>query len=234
MLYSVSPYPENRALITAPTVDVISVANVKLALGITTSGQDNQITAALAAVVANIDPATGGWLGRALRPQTWELRLPSFYHHRRHRWQRWPSDAIELPYPPLISITSVKYDDVAGVEQTLTAVTDYRTLGSGSKGRQAVAPAYGKIWPQARADAETVRIRFQCGYANSPDVMPAAITQAVVLGVRMLLSNTAQNLYVSLDQVEGVGEKRYIVSAAANELLTGAMENLLLTYRANE
>jgi hypothetical protein len=64
--------------------------------------------------------------------------------------------------------------------------------------------------------------------------MPAAITQAVVLGVRMLLSNTAQNLYVSLDQVEGVGEKRYIVSAAANELLTGAMENLLLAYRAHE
>jgi hypothetical protein len=148
-------------------VDVISVANVKLALGITTSGQDNQITAALAAVVANIDPAIRrvAWPGASpadVGIAATELSIIT----AGIAGQRWPSDAIELPYPPLISITSVKYDDVAGVEQTLTAVTDYRTLGSGSKGRQAVAPAYGKIWPQARADAETVRIRFQSGYAQ--------------------------------------------------------------------
>jgi hypothetical protein len=61
--------------------------------------------------------------------------------------------------------------------------------------------------------------------------MPAAITQAVALGVRMLLSNVSQNLYLSHDRVDGVGEKRYIISAAANELLAGAMENLLSVYR---
>jgi uncharacterized phiE125 gp8 family phage protein len=210
-----------RALITAPTAAVISATDVKTALGISGTTQDGIINAALATVIGQLDPATGGWLGRALRPQTWELRLHGF-----------PNRGIQLPFPPLISVTSLKYDDTSGVEQTLVENTGFRVLGIGTKGKQVVAPLYNQIWPNARSDAESVRIRFQSGYAATPpDTLPAAITHAICLGVRMLLSDTAQNLYVSLDRVEGVGEKRYIVSTAANELLTGAMENLLSVYR---
>src|SRR5689334_14755400 len=89
-----------RALITAPTDDVMTLSDCKAALGISGTSQDTLITALLAAVVGQLDPASSGWLGRALRPQTWEFRLFGF-----------PSRGIDLPYPPLISVTSVKYDD---------------------------------------------------------------------------------------------------------------------------
>jgi uncharacterized phiE125 gp8 family phage protein len=211
-----------RVLITSPTDGVTTKAAVKSALGITDTSQDDMIDAALAAMVSQLDPATGGWLGRALRPQTWELRLRGF-----------PGDCpIDLPFPPLISITSVKYDDQGGSEYTLVEGTDYRILASGSKGKQAIAPPYLQLWPIARCDYESVRIRYQCGYALTPaDTMPAAIIQAVTLGVRGMLSNTA-NMFVQLDKVEGMGEKRYQVTAAAADIARTAIENLLGAYRS--
>jgi hypothetical protein len=223
----------SRALIAAPTAEVMTLADCKAALGITGTDKDNVLTAALAAVVSQLDPANGGWLGRALRPQTWELRLPSFWDHEHHH-RHYSQHAIALPFPKLISVVSVKYDDTAGVEQTLVEDTDFRVLGRGTLGKQAIAPLYRKYWPLARWDAESVRIRYQSGYSvasNADDELPSAILQAVALGVRLILSNAANNLYVSLDRVEGVSEKRYIVSAAVNELVRSTMADLLSTYR---
>jgi hypothetical protein len=119
-----------------------------------------------------LDPAAGGYLDRALRPQTWELRLESF-----------PCGEIILPFPPLIAITSVKYDDVAGTERTLTANTNYRTLGSGGTGKQSVAPPYNVVWPISRCYPESVRIRYSCGYDSTTDTMPVPIKQAIHLAV---------------------------------------------------
>jgi uncharacterized phiE125 gp8 family phage protein len=226
-MHSTHPTHGTRALITAPAAEEMTLADCKAALGISGTASDAMLTAALAAVIGQLDPASGGWLGRALRPQTWELRLPSFWEHdcRHHRY---PHLAIALPFPPLISITSVKYDDVAGVERTLALNTDFRILGAGTLGKQAIAPLYNGCWPTARCDAESVRIRFQSGYA---DDIPSSITQAIALGTRMLMSNGGANLYLTQDKVEGMGEKRYIVSTAANELVKTAMENLLSIYR---
>lgn len=218
-----------RVLITAPTADVVSLADCKAALGISTSGQDAMITAALAAVSQALDPATGGWLGRALRPQTWELRLSQF-----------PCGKIDLPYPVLTEVASVKYDDQAGVEQTLDIDTGYRVFGLGGHNKAYVAPAYNQSWPSARCDREAVRIRFVCGYAPavpaspgpaSADMLPAPIKQAIILSVRMILSNVERNLYLSSDKVDEIGEKRYVVSYVANELVKRASEGLLSAYR---
>lgn len=228
-----SHFRPSLALIEVPDEDVITVADVKSALGITTTTQDDMIEAALAAVISQIDPATGGWLGRALRPQTWEYRLAGFSSHKEHNhyWGVY-IDRIELPIPPLIEIVSVKYDDIGGVERTLVEDTDFRVLGSGTYGKQAIAPLYNGSWPTARYDAESVRIRFTAGYEDGEDPeLPKAITQAIILGVRSLVSSSAQNLFLSMDRVEGVGEKRYVVSSAANDLIRSAMQNLLSTYR---
>jgi hypothetical protein len=234
-----SRHTGSRALITPPTAAVMTLEACKAALGIVGAGQDAILAAALNATVAQLDPAEGGWLGRALRPQTWELRLPGFVDHG-CRHPRYDAGAIALPYPKLISIESFKYDDAGGTERTLALNTDFRILGAGTFGKQAVAPLYNRCWPIARCDAESVRIRFQCGYAaavdadpgpEAADELPASIPLAIALGVRMLISNAGANLYLALDRVEGVGEKRYAVTAAANELLQTAMQNLLSTCR---
>jgi hypothetical protein len=130
-----------RALITAPIADVLSLDACKVALDISGTDQDGILTAALKASVGQLDPASGGWLGRALRSQTWELRLPGFYGHHRHDHRHFGHpQAIPLPYPPLISVVSIKYDDAGGTEHTLVESTDFRVLGVGTLGKQAVAP----------------------------------------------------------------------------------------------
>lgn len=208
----------SRALITAPDDDVLSVADCKSMLGITGAGQDDMIEAAIGAVIATLDPAFGGSLGRALRPQTWEFRLWGF-----------PIRGIDLPFPPLISIVSVTYTDQNGVDQTLVEGTGFRVLGLGTRGKQAIVPLYQNVWPNTRSDAESVRIRYTCGYSG--DDLPKPIIHAVGLAVRSLLSSSERNLYQSQEIVPGVRERRWIVSDVANNLIQTACDNLLSTYR---
>jgi uncharacterized phiE125 gp8 family phage protein len=217
-------------LITAPTVDVVTLAECKTGLGIAGAGQDAMLPGLIAAAAGVLDPAWGGWLGRALRPQTWELQLSGFPD----------CEQIKLPYPPLMSVDSVKYDNGVGVEQTLALGAGYRVFGLGGHRKAAISPPAGGSWPAARCDRGSVRIRFTAGYPvaagadpgpEAPEKMPAPLKQAVLLGVRMLLSSVERNLFLSEDTVEGVGTKRYVVSDAANKQIEAATGSLLANYR---
>lgn len=160
-------------LITAPTADVVTLSEAKAHLRVDHADDDGMIAAMIGAAVASLDPASNGWLGRALRPQTWELRLPFF-----------PPEEIELPYPPLTSVTSIKYDTAAGVETTMIVNTDYRIFGLNGHHKASIAPAYNGSWPTPRDDRETVRIRYVAGYAATPtDLLPAPIKAAILLMV---------------------------------------------------
>jgi uncharacterized phiE125 gp8 family phage protein len=106
---------------------------------------------------------------RALAPQTLEVCLDS-----------WPcGNEIELPDPPLQSITSVKYKDSAGVETTLTANTDYIADTDSNAGR--IVLPYGKMWPSATLyTVNPIRIRYVAGYsAGNP--IPKTIMLAMLL-----------------------------------------------------
>jgi uncharacterized phiE125 gp8 family phage protein len=212
-------------LITAPTQDVITLEEAKVHLRVSGDGQDELIEALIAAVVAQIDPAGGGSLGRALRPQTWELRMPSFY--------ACDSSNIELPYPPLVSVVSFKYDDTTGVEQTLTEDTHFRVLNEGGLGKQHLAPLFNGSWPSCRADEESVRIRYSCGYDGevATDTLPAPIKQAAHLILRDLYSLGEQNLFLAGKSIAGVSDRRWVVSDAASAIINSAVSRLLSTYK---
>lgn len=230
-------------LITSPDEEVVTLAEAKAQLRITDTSSDDLITALIMAAVNQIDPAGGGWLGRALRPQTWELRSDGFPYgycgsgyHRNFRVQ----NEIVLPYPPLISVDSVKYFDTVGVEQTLTEGVGYRVLGLGSINGAGIAPVYGGSWPSARCDAESVVVQFTCGYdvtdGNSPptDLLPAPIKQAVLLMVKDLFHLGERNLFIGSETVDGVGARQFIVTENATMVMRAASENLLSTYRVWE
>jgi uncharacterized phiE125 gp8 family phage protein len=218
-----------RVLITAPTATVLSVAECKTMLGISTSDQDSQIDAAIAAAVSSLDPSFGGWLDRALRPQTWELRLSEFPYC---------DEEIRLPFPVHTSVTSIKYDDAAGTEQTLVANTDYIVVGLNGHLSASVLPAYGKSWPSARCIADSVRIRYVCGYApetdDTPSVadkFPQALKYGIAMMVRATISSSSQNLFVSSDKVDGIGEKRYVVSSEGLKVMQQAAESMLYNFK---
>lgn len=191
-------------LITPPTVPVVTLEEAKAHLRVDHADDDALIGGMIAAAVGHLDPAGSGWLGRALRPQTWELRLDAF-----------PCGPIHIPYPPLISVESVKYDDADGVERTATVGIDYRVL-SGGAWKSRLEPIYGGSWPSARCDHEAVRVRYVGGHAPAagatPDVLPFQIKAAVLLMVG--------DLFAFRETVATGGPAKVPVSATVDALLS--------------
>jgi uncharacterized phiE125 gp8 family phage protein len=176
-------------LITPPTEDVLSLDQVKQHLRVNFDDDDATVERIIAAAVGMLDPAAGGWLGRALRPQTWELRRAEF------------PTCIELPFPPLIAIDSVSYDDAAGVARTLTEDIDFKAV-RGRLGKVSLIPAYGLRWPAARCFPESVRVRFTAGYpAGETDAMPAPIKQWLLLVMGSLYENRESFIADAREQV---------------------------------
>jgi len=93
--------------------------------------------------------------------------------------------AVVVPYPPLVSVESVKYVDLSGALVTLDPA-DYLVRAAETPGE--IVPAYAKSWPAARDVADAVTVEFTCGYGDPEDV-PEPIRRAVLLLVGTLYAN---------------------------------------------
>jgi uncharacterized phiE125 gp8 family phage protein len=114
------------------------------------------------------------YLGRSLIPKTLDLLLDDF-----------PHCDIPLPYGPVTSITSIKYIDYNGTEQTL-ASNQYVLYFVNEKAL--IRPAYSITYPSVRAERNAVRIKYLTGYAT-PALIPEAIKQAIKLYIGDLYEN---------------------------------------------
>jgi uncharacterized phiE125 gp8 family phage protein len=150
-----------RALVTPPNAEPILVSEAKDHLRVTANDEDSLINLLITAARSWAEDFTQ----RALITQTWDYKLNAF------------ADEMEIPLPPLQSVTSIKYIDTNGVEQTL-AVTEYTVDTAAERGL--VRLAYGKSWPAVRAQANVVTIRFVAGYPAAADV-PGTIKAACLL-----------------------------------------------------
>lgn len=159
-------------VIDPPAGAPVSLAEAKTHLRVDYTEDDTLIQSLIDAATARLDGPQGG-LGRSLITQTLELRSWCF-----------GVGSIELPYPPVIAVSSIKYDDTDGAEQTVDT-SIYRTVGIGTY-RPRVLLAYNKSWPTARWDAEAVRIKYTAGYGAAGSDVPAPIRQAVLLHVGTL------------------------------------------------
>lgn len=130
---------------------------------------DPLLAALLTAARLNLE-GRDGWLNRAFVTQTWELML-----------DRFPLGAIEVPLPPLQSVTSLKYLDTAGVEQTL-ATDKYRVDVASVPAR--ITPAYAAIWPSTYAVMNAVTVRFVAGYGAA-----AAVPEGIKVGIKALTAH---------------------------------------------
>lgn len=153
-------------VVVTPPAHGIDLALVKLHLREESDDYDQLISAYIDAAVSHID-GPGGWLSRSIWAQTLELRQNTF------------SGPVRLPYGPVQSVTSVKYVDGDGTEQTLAA-DQYLLTNDGE-----VALAHGASWPSLRGDAEGVRIRYAAGFA----ALPSSVQSAVMLMVGDLYAN---------------------------------------------
>jgi uncharacterized phiE125 gp8 family phage protein len=147
---------------TAPTVEPISVSDVKCNLGIEEHDDDAEIASRIEAV----RDAAQGVLWSALLTQTLTLKIDRGF----------PS-CIVLPRAPLQSVTSVAYVDQNGDSQTLAA--DQYTVDSSSRpGR--IVPAYNVTWPVTRYVIQAVTVVFVAGYGSTRSTVPAEVRRALI------------------------------------------------------
>jgi len=92
---------------------------------------------------------------------------------------------IRPPYPPLVSVDSIKYIDINGIEQTLDSA-EYDVDITTEPGR--IKPAYEKSWPSIRTVMNAVTITYTAGYA-SKDAVPFDIKAAILLIIGHLYEN---------------------------------------------
>lgn len=152
------------SLATAPAVEPVSLEVAKKHLKFSHNSEDELVTAWIAAARELAESFTG----RQLVGATWDLSLDTF-----------PCGQLMLPRAPLLSVTSVKYLDTTGTEQTL-ASTVYRSKAfAGPQCRPGhLSLAYAQTWPAHQVVADAVTIRFVAGY--SAQAATAAVAQAAV------------------------------------------------------
>lgn len=156
-------------LVSAPATEPITLAEAKAHLRVDDTAEDDLILNLIAAYRSHVD-GKDGVLNRALITQTWDLYLDRFPYCG--------SQAIQIPLPPLQSITSVKYYDTDAVLQTMSS-GDY-FLDSVSEPAQ-LHPAYNMSWPTALDRVNSVIVRFVAGYGSAETDVPQAIRQAGLL-----------------------------------------------------
>lgn len=158
-------------LITAPASEPVTLTEAKAHLRIDTTDDDALITSLIIAARSEAEKITR----RALVNQTWELALDSFHCRE-----------ISLPFPRLQSVTSVKYVDVSGVEQTLDTLM-YQVDADSEPAR--IAPVYGAFWPATMVQLNAVRIRYVAGYGAAAATVPDAIKAWIKVRVATLYEN---------------------------------------------
>lgn len=151
-------------LVTPPAAEPVSLAEAKQHCRVDTADDDALIAALIVAARQYVEAVT--W--RQLITATYDLALDGF--------PRGP--VIELPRPPLQSVTSVTYTDAAGVSAVL-APSDYLVDTTAFVGRLVLGA--GRSWPAfTPRPVNAVVVRFTAGYGGAAAV-PQAITQAILL-----------------------------------------------------
>jgi uncharacterized phiE125 gp8 family phage protein len=112
---------------------------------------------------------------RGALTQTWVLTQDAF------------EDAIVLPMAaPLQSVTSVKYYDTAGTQQTL-ATSYYRVDTESAPGRVVLKP--GQCWPDVQCErGQAVEITYVVGW-TTPAAMPASARMGILQTVAHMWEN---------------------------------------------
>lgn len=166
-------------LITAPSTEPVSLVEAKLQLRVTSTDDDTLITALIVAA----REAAEYEMQRAIISQTSEKALDMF------------PDAIELP--PTASITSVKYLDSNGDEQTLSSGS-YTLDNASDSAPSWLTPAYGYSWPDTYLDVNAVKVRYVAGWADA-NAAPKSIKQWILLNVGHWYANREA---ASVDKLE--------------------------------
>jgi len=155
---SLTPY---RSLVRTvrPATEPVSLAQAKSHLRVDTDADNEYIQTLIQAAREYVEDL----LDTALVATTWAASYDCF-----------PLWEIVLPRPPLISVQSVVFRNVAGESQTLTE--PYQIDVRAIPGR--IFPVFNTVWPAVRGDENSVVVTFTSGYQGD---VPGVIKHAILL-----------------------------------------------------
>ena len=153
-----------------PASEPVTLAEAKAHCRVEVSDDDAYITA----LITGVRIVAEQELQRTLITSTYKLILDGF-----------PSDQIDLPYPVLQSVTSLKYYDEAGVQQTLSAGL-YRVDAVGQPGSISTTDA----WPKTQSRQDAVEVVYVAGWTAAANV-PQNIKQWMLMRIETLYDTRA-------------------------------------------
>jgi uncharacterized phiE125 gp8 family phage protein len=168
-------------LIDGPDNEPVSLTEAKSHLRVDADTEDDLISGLIAAAREWFEIA----LDRSLAQATWELRLPYCWQwqsrlasHVSHYLSR--GYVLELPYPPLQSVESIKYLDLDGVQQTFSEDA-YEVVTSATPGY--VVLVAGQSWPLTAVDPEAMVVQFIAGQAADD------VSKLIKAGIKLLVGH---------------------------------------------
>lgn len=180
-------------VITAPTYEPISAADVAEYIRVDDLAEDQLL---LDGMITAARQYLEQYLSRPIATQTLEEALTGW------------ADPIVLD-SSLQSVTSIKYLDLNGIEQTLAS--NQYLVDTYSEPAQ-ITPAYNVEYPELYAVPNNVKIRYVAGYTSggSPDLnpMPKPLRFAMMLIIGDLYANR-----------EAGGDKPYQINPTVQSLL---------------
>ncbi len=165
---------------TAPSVEPVTVAELKEALRLLHSAQDNLLTGLIVAARQRAEAFTR----RAFVTSTWEATWSRFPCRGRGQFA---GRVLELPRSTLIAVTWLKYLDTDGTLQTVSA-SDYTVDVDSLPGRLVLKPTAS--WPSMGDFPGALRVQFTAGYGGSTDdTKRAAVPEAAKLAIKFLATH---------------------------------------------
>ena len=157
-----------------PVIESIALDDVKAFLQVTTNVDDTL----LSDIIFHTTDYLESVIHRQFLTATYRFSLDAFpwdpswsTQQGLMQWTRFPRTLIEIPRPPLQSITSIKYQNINNVETTF-ATTEYGVDADSEPGRVYLLP--GHSWPSTYAIPNAVKIIYLAGW-TSVDAMPARL-----------------------------------------------------------
>jgi len=202
--------------VIAPAFEPVSLVEARRWLGLEVDDSDH--TAVLTMLIKAMREYAENLTQRAFVTRTLRLTL-----------ERWPADTrygalIELPFPPLQSVSLFRYRDSDGAAQTLAA-DQYSVYTHSEPGF--VIPAPDVTWPTIDLLPDAVQLTYLAGYApGSPPDEPGS-QETLPAAVKLWMQARLATLFENREQlISGT-----IVNALPRDFVDGLLDALVLARR---
>lgn len=163
------------ASVTAqPAAEPVSLTEAKTYLRVDGSAEDSLITSLLLTARTEVEQICR----RKLITQTVRCDI--------REWEQ----EIQLPFPPLASVTTVKYYDGSNVLQTLSS--SYYVVETLSDVGM-ISLAYGYTWPTVYERPYPIQITYQAGYGSGATHVPEPLRQAILIATAEMYEHREEN-----------------------------------------